>query len=114
MDERELVVRSTGLCSKEQGESMTQRVLRQGILVSMFLGMFLAGFLCGSLRQQSANAQLQDVGKGLLEKAQGSGGVLGSVADLGSSIVEMQEHVNGLQKNLDTLKKVQSSLGGGK
>jgi hypothetical protein len=24
----------------------------------------------------------------------------------------MQDHVNGLQKNLDTLKKVQSALGG--
>jgi hypothetical protein len=31
---------------------------------------------------------------------------------LGTSIVEMQDHVNGLQKNIDTLKKVQSALGG--
>ena len=36
----------------------------------------------------------------------------GSVSQLGSSVVEMQEHVNGLQKNLDTLKKVQSALSG--
>jgi hypothetical protein len=49
-----------------------------------------------------------------LGKAKESGGALGSVTELGSSIVEMQEHVNGLQKNLDTLKKVQSSLTGGK
>ena len=34
-------------------------------------------------------------------------------AELGTSIVEMQEHVSGLQKNLDTLKKIQSALGGG-
>jgi hypothetical protein len=47
-----------------------------------------------------------------LEKAGQSGGALGSVTQLGSSIVEMQNHVNGLQKNLETLKKVQSALGG--
>jgi hypothetical protein len=34
------------------------------------------------------------------------------VTQLGSSIVEMQNHVNGLQKNLETLKTVQSALGG--
>jgi hypothetical protein len=64
--------------------------------------------------QRNADAQLQGVGKGLMEKATESGGVLGSVTELGSSIVEMQQHVNGLQKNLDTLKKVQATLGGGK
>jgi hypothetical protein len=42
------------------------------------------------------------------------GGALGSVKELGSSIVEMQQHVDGLQKNLATLKKVQAALGGGK
>jgi len=31
---------------------------------------------------------------------------------LGTSIVEMQEHVNGLQKNLDTLRKLKGALGG--
>jgi hypothetical protein len=36
------------------------------------------------------------------------------VTELGSSIVEMQQHVNGLQKNLDTLKKIQGVLGGGR
>jgi hypothetical protein len=54
------------------------------------------------------------MGKGVGETMKGMGGPLGSVAELGSSIVEMQEHVNGLQKNLETLKKVQSVLGAGK
>jgi hypothetical protein len=36
------------------------------------------------------------------------------VQELGSSIVEMQQHVDGLQKNLATFKKVQAALGGGK
>jgi hypothetical protein len=77
----------------------------------MLVGMFVAGFFCGSVSQRSADAQLKEMGTGVLEKATGSGGALGAVGELGSSIVEMQEHVTGLQKNLDTLKKVQSSLG---
>ena len=47
-----------------------------------------------------------------MEKAGESGGAMGSVVELGSAIVEMQQHVDGLQKNIDVLKKVKSSLGG--
>jgi hypothetical protein len=65
--------------------------------------MFVLGFVSGSVRQQSAQAQIP-----------GLGGALGSVQELGSSIVEMQQHVDGLQKNLATFKKVQAALGGGK
>ena len=93
---------------------MKSRVLRRSLLVGMCLGLFVAGFLCGSVSQRNADAQLQGLGKGALEKAKESGGALGSVTELGSSIVEMQEHVSGLQKNLDTLKKVQATLGVGK
>jgi hypothetical protein len=102
------------LCDGEEERKMTQRVLRRSVLVSMLVGMFAVGFFCGSVSQRNANAQLQDIGKGALEKAKESGGALGSVTELGSSIVEMQQHVNGLQKNLDTLKKVQTTLSGGK
>ena len=45
-------------------------------------------------------------------KKAGESGKLGPVGDLGSSIVDMQQHVDGLQKNLETLKKVKSALGG--
>jgi hypothetical protein len=83
---------------------MKSRGLRRSLLVGMCLVLFAVGFLCGSVSQRSADAQLPGVGKG----------ALGSVAELGSSIVEMQQHVNGLQKNLDTLKKIQGALGGGK
>ena len=83
---------------------MTQRVLRRSLLVGMCLGLFVVGFVCGSLSQRNADAQLPGIGQG----------ALGSVTELGSSIVEMQQHVNGLQKNLDTLKKVQGTLGVGK
>jgi hypothetical protein len=77
----------------------------------MLVGTFTVGFLCGSLSQQRADAQLQDLGGAAMKQTLGSG-ALGSVGELGTSIVEMQDHVNGLQKNIDTLKKVQSALGG--
>ncbi len=93
---------------------MKQKVLRRSMLVGMCLGLFVLGFLLGSVSQDSADAQLPGIGKGALEKGKESGGALGSVTELGSSIVEMQEHVNGLQKNLDTLKKIQGVLGGGR
>jgi len=92
---------------------MTQRGMGRGVLVSLLIGMFLVGFVCGSVRQRSAQAQVPG-SKGVLEKATGAGGALGSVTELGSSIVEMQQHVDGLQKNIATLKKVQAIISGGK
>jgi hypothetical protein len=83
---------------------MKQRVLRRSLLVGMCLGLFVVGFVCGSVSQRSADAQLPGIGQG----------ALGSVTELGSSVVEMQQHVTGLQKNLDTLKKIQGALGGGR
>ena len=68
---------------------------------------FLAGYLCGSITTTPAEAQLGDI----VNKAARSG-QLGPVGELGSSILDMQEHVTALQKNLDTLKKVKSALGG--
>jgi hypothetical protein len=49
---------------------------------------------------------------GVLQQAGKAGGPLAAAAELGSSIVEMQQHVSGLQKNLDTLRQVQSALTG--
>jgi hypothetical protein len=70
------------------------------------MGMFVAGFMVGSISQRQADAQLPDLGK--------AGGMVGTAKELGSSVVEMQEHINGLQKNLDTVKKIQSTLSGGR
>jgi hypothetical protein len=77
-------------------------------MTALLVGVFALGYFCGSVNQRPADAQIG----GLLEQAGKGGGALGSVAQLGSSIVEMQDHVNGLQKNLETLRKVQSALGG--
>ena len=69
---------------------------------------FSVGYLAGSVSTPTAEAQLGDI----IKKATESGS-LGVVGDLGTSIVEMQEHVDGLEKNLDTLRKVKAALGGG-
>ena len=82
---------------------MTQHYIRRWVFISLLGGMFILGFVSGSVSQRSAQAQVP-----------GMGGALGSVAELGSSIGEIQQHVDGLQKNLATLKKVQAALGGGK
>jgi hypothetical protein len=77
--------------------------LRRGVFISLLGGVFLLGFVSGAVSQRPAQAQVPKLG-----------GALGSAQELGSSIVEMQQHVDGLQKNLATLKKVQAALGGGK
>jgi hypothetical protein len=81
----------------------------RSLRVAVLLGTFGLGFFCGSLSQQKADAQLKELGGAALKQAAGSG-ALGSVGEMGSSILEMQEHVTGLQKNLDTFKKVQAAL----
>jgi hypothetical protein len=90
-------------CGQTQEGRMNQQHIRRGVFISLLGGMFILGFVSGSVSQRSAQAQVP-----------GMGGALGSAKELGSSIVEMQQHVDGLQKNLATLKKVQGALGGGK
>jgi hypothetical protein len=77
---------------------MRQYCLRRVVVVSLLGGMFVLGFVSGSVSQRSAQAQVPGAGKGMLKQATGAGGAVGSVAELGSSVVEMQQHVDGLQK----------------
>jgi hypothetical protein len=86
-----------------------RKLTARAILVGILVGVFGLGYLCGSMSQQRANAQ--GVG-GILEQAGKMGGTMGAAGQLGTSIVEMQQHVSGLQKNLDTLKTIQSALTG--
>ncbi len=87
---------------------MTTRKLSRGLMIAIMAGVFGLGYVCGSMTQRQAEAQKG----GILEKAGKMGGPVGSIAEFGSSITEMQDHITGLQKNLDTFKKVQSSLTG--
>ncbi|WP_136524601.1 hypothetical protein [Geomonas ferrireducens] len=80
--------------------------------VAAFALVFAGGYLCGSVTEHRADAQMGDLGSELLQRAAGSGGVIGSVAQLGTTISDMEKNVSGLQKNIDTLKKVKAALGG--
>lgn len=84
----------------------TKMVTRLGMAGILF-GTFTLGYVCGSVNTPQASAQIQLPG-GL----PGQGGALGTVMQLGTSITEMEQHVSGLQKNLNTLKSIQSALGG--
>lgn len=77
--------------------------IRAGVLALTFA----LGYAAGSLSTPPADAGLGD-----MIKDAASSGKLGPIGDLGSSIVEMQDHVDALQKNLETLRRVKSALGG--
>jgi hypothetical protein len=87
---------------------MTKAKLSRAITIAAIVGVFGLGYICGSMTQRQAEAQIG----GLLDKAGKAGGPVGSVAQFGSSLVEMQDHISGLQKNLDTFKQVQAALTG--
>ena len=91
---------------------MSSKTILQCVRIGIVIAIFSVGYLCGSLTQHSANADWGAVGGELLKEAGGSGGALGSVAQLGTAITDMEKHVSGLQQNLDTLKKVKAALGG--
>jgi uncharacterized membrane protein len=96
----------------EKEENMARKKIVRTVQVGLLLAVFAAGYLCGSLTQRDADAQLKELGQSALQKASDSGGILGTAAQLGTSISEMQQHVDGLQKNIETLKKVKAALGG--
>ena len=87
---------------------MAKQKLSRAITIVAIVGVFGLGYICGSMTQRQAEAQIG----GLLDKAGKAGGPVGSVAQFGSSLVEMQDHISGLQKNLDTFKQVQATLTG--
>jgi len=91
---------------------MAQRTVSRGLRLGLLAGIFAAGFLCGSVSQRRVEAQLGELGGKAMEKVGEKGGTLGSVAKMGSAISEMQQHLEGLQKNLDTFKQVKAALGG--
>jgi hypothetical protein len=91
---------------------MAYQSKRQIIRVGFIAIVFAVGFLCGTLTHRPAQAQMGDLGKEVMGKAAGAGGPLGSVVQLGQAISDMQTHVDGLQKNIEVLKNVKSSLGG--
>jgi hypothetical protein len=91
---------------------MATSFVRRSSRLAAFLLVFSGGYALGTLDAGPADAQVEDLGKDLLNKASESGGALGTAAQLGSTISDMQTHVNELQKNLETLNKIKAALGG--
>ena len=91
---------------------MSPKIVLFSVRVGMVVSIFAVGYLCGSMTQHNENADWGDVGGELMQKAAGSGGIIGSAAQLGTTITDMEKHVSGLQKNIDTLKSVKAALGG--
>jgi len=90
---------------------MTRKAIYYSVRIGIVTCVFSVGFLCGSMTQHNANAQLGDLGGELLKKAGESSGPVGSVVQLGTTISDMEKNVSGLQKNIDTLKKIKAALG---
>jgi hypothetical protein len=91
---------------------MTASFVRRAAQAATFVMVFAGGYLLGTLDVQPAEAQVGDLGKDLMNKAAGSGGALGSAAQLGTTITDMQTNVSNLQKNIDALNKIKAALGG--
>lgn len=98
--------------TKKRGFNMSRKTILYSVRIGVVTIIFSAGYICGSLPQHSANAEMGNFGGEMLKKATESGGSLGSVAQLGTAITDMEKNVSGLQKNIDTLKQVKSMLGG--
>ena len=91
---------------------MTRTTIGRTARIGALVAIFAAGWIGGSGTQRSANAQMGDVTKGVMEKAGDQGGALGAAGKLGTSITDIQTHLDGLQKNVDSLKSIQKLLGG--
>ena len=68
---------------------------------------FASGYVCGTLGNDRAEAQLGNIAGEALKAAGGT-----QIGEMGTALVEAQQHVSGLQKNIDTLNKVKAALGG--
>jgi hypothetical protein len=82
---------------------VAHRTITRMAIFGILLTVFALGYVCG-VSTPRASAQLPQV--------PGMSNPLAAAGQLGSSITEMEQHVSGLQKNLDALKKIQSLLGG--
>lgn len=86
--------------------------MRRAARVGFVAAVFAAGWIGGTTFQPAAEAQMGDLGKEAMKQAAGSGGALGQAAQLGTTITEMQESVDKLQKNIEMLNKIKAALGG--
>jgi len=84
------------------------RFVRRGLKTGLLGAVFAVGYLCGTTTHPTARAQMGD----LMQKAGESGGVLGSAAKLGTTMTEMKDSLDKLNKNMGTLDEIKKALGG--
>ena len=87
---------------------MQSKSVQKLAAVAFTFTVFGAGYVCGTMQTGVAEAQLGTLGTQALQGA--ASGT--SVGQMGTTLVEMEQHVSGLQKNLDALKKVKAAIGG--
>lgn len=87
--------------------------------IALLTAVFAFGYLAGSTTDNRAEAQFGDALKaagaaaaGNMAAGAGSEGMLGSAMKLGTSITEMQESVNTLQRNIEILQGIKASITG--
>jgi hypothetical protein len=90
-----------------------RRSFQRPIRILAVAGVFAAGYLTATVTQPApAQAQMGDMMKKATDAASGSGGALGTVTKLGTTIQGLQQNVDELQKHIDTLQEIKSTLGG--
>jgi hypothetical protein len=83
--------------------------------IGAILAIFGGGYLCGTVSERQAIADMKDIGGavgGAVAKEAVGQGPAAQAVKLGTSITEMQSQVDGLQKNLETLRTIKAALGG--
>ncbi len=90
---------------------MSGKAIHFSVRMGIVTIIFASGFFCGSLTQRKAFADWGEIGGVLLDQVSESGGTVGSIAQLGKTITEMEKNVSNLQQNIETLKKVKTALG---
>jgi hypothetical protein len=90
--------------------------MKRGMQIGAILSIFGAGYFCGTVTERRAVAAMTDMGAAVggaaMKEAAGGTGMVGQAAKLGTAIGDMQGQVDGLQKNLETLKIIKGALGG--
>jgi hypothetical protein len=83
-----------------------------GARVALVVGVFAIGFVCGSVSERRADADMKGVMGEAADVAGQQGGALGAAAKLGTSIGDIQTHLDALNKDVETLRQIKSMLGG--
>jgi hypothetical protein len=76
--------------------------INRGLRIAAVLSIFGAGYLCGTFEQRNAARAMEP---------QEGGGSFGAFGQLSKSIGLMQQQVDGLNKELGNLRKVNAALG---